>query len=205
VPDVTPFDRDECWFETFVGHHLLPIIRNHPIQRFWFSRYGARGSFNVKFRFEIADYAPIQPSIDALINQFGLADDGFTDYDFAEDIGHGEGSRFLGSTSHGDKHRRGEKAFTFLHATAELFLDCLAGPENGYFFRERETQSGFNLETSLEQYHHLFCNLTDTPTFVVVGQHPQAPGLHVMAPGQLAQLQKADARWTVAHTAKVQY
>lgn len=205
VPDGKPFDQHDCWFESFVGYYLQPLIRSHPIQRFYFTRYGERGSLNIKFRFEIADYAQVQPAIEALISQFGLAAEGLTDYDHAEDLGHGEGSRFLGSTSHGDKQRRGDRVFAFLHATSELFLDCLSGPENGYFFRERETQSGFNYETPLEQYHHLFCNLTDTPTFVVVAQHPEAPGLHVMTPGQLARLKDKDTRWTLSHTAKVQY
>jgi hypothetical protein len=95
-------------------------------------------------------------------------------YDVSEDIGRGQESRFLGEDAkHQSASRRGDIAFSFLHASACLMLDCLVGPDaSGYFRLESETKSGFSRETSLEQYLHLFCNMTCVPTFIAIGLPP---------------------------------
>ena len=50
---------------------------------------------------------------------------------------------------------------------------CLSGPDrNGYFALEEEKASGYNLNTSLEQFHHLFCNMTGMPAIVIVATPP---------------------------------
>jgi hypothetical protein len=57
-------------------------------------------------------------------------------------------------------------------------LDCLVGPDaNGYFALESETVSGFSKESSMEQFHHLFCNMTRCPTYVAIAQEPGAQAI----------------------------
>lgn len=52
-------------------------------------------------------------------------------------------------------------------------LDCLVGPDvNGYFGLESETVSGCSKGSSMEQFHHLFCNMTRCPTYVTIAQEP---------------------------------
>jgi hypothetical protein len=157
------------------------------------------------FRFEIADNIKIQPAIDKLQDKFQLGTDGYTDYDYAADLGQGDRSRFLGPESHSNKESRGDIAFTFLHAAAELFLDCLSGPVHGYYYREAETQSTYNFETPLEQYHHLFCNLTSTPTFAETCVDPDTGLSVLMTPSTRAQKQRADARWSAGTRVQLFY
>jgi hypothetical protein len=206
VPNTKPFDKEDCWFESFVGQHLRSLLEGPSIRRFWFSRYGLPGNYTVKLRFEMQENELIPLSVNALIGKFGLAEDGFVDYIFADDIGYGEKSRFIGSESRSNRNQRGNLAFDFVHASAKLFLDCLSGPDrDGYYWREREMESHFNFQTPLEQYHHLFCNLTGTPTFVTLAQHTQKPGFHAFTPFQFAALQKADSQWTSLAPVLVQY
>jgi hypothetical protein len=207
IPDTPPYDRPDSWFESFVGSHLLPVIQAAPLGRFWFTRYGGVGAKKwILFRFECDDPAGVQPYIDRLVGAFSPGDSGYCDYDAASDIGEGEGSRFLGANGrHHDKRRRGDLAFDFLHATAKLFLDGLAGPDaGGYFVREPETASGFSRETCLEQFHHLFCNMTGVPSFVAEAEHPDH-GNHLLSLITFATLKNGDARWNLKRLAKINF
>lgn len=177
LPDVRPFDRQGNWFQSFVGSIVEPFVECEPIGRFWFTRYGAVGrGKHILLRFEADDVSAAMTSLEKLCKEHALSIADQSDYDVAADIGRGERSRFLGSDAkHTSAARRGDLVFTFLHASACLMIDCLVGPDSGgYFSLEQETQSGFSKETSLEQFHHLFCNMTCVPTFVAIGIPPGA-------------------------------
>lgn len=207
IPDTAPFDKHENWFESFVGRHIRPVVASSTLKRFWFSRYGQVGAGkSIRFRFEFDDLSLVQSEIDQLLKIFPVGNSGYADYDYASDIGEGEGSRFLGVNGrHQDKGLRGELAFDFLHASARLFLDCLAGPDSaGYFKKEPETSSGFSVETSLEQFHHLFCNMTAVPTFVVEAEHPLY-GKHLLSLITFAMLQGQDPTWQGIRREKVNF
>jgi hypothetical protein len=175
IPDSSPFDRDDCWFESFVGSIIQPVVDSQSVSRFWFTRYGAVShGKHALFRFETDDVSVILASLSAELGKFGLMIAREETYDVAGDIGRGQDSRFLGTNAmHQSNARRGDIAFTFLHAAACLMLDCLVGPDaSGYYRLESETQSGFSRETSLEQYLHLFCNMSCVPTFIAIGLPP---------------------------------
>jgi hypothetical protein len=175
IPDSSPFDRDDCWFESFVGSIIQPVVGSQSVSRFWFTRYGAVShGKHALFRFETNDVSVILASLSAELAKFGMMIAREETYDVAGDIGRGQDSRFLGvNAKHQSNARRGDVAFTFLHSAACLMLDCLVGPdESGYYRLESETQSGFSRETSLEQYLHLFCNMSCVPTFIAIGLPP---------------------------------
>jgi hypothetical protein len=175
IPDEKPFDQQDCWFETFVGSIIEPVVCSNQVSRFWFTRYGAVARSNhALFRFETEDVHAVLTHLSSALSKFGMKIAKEEAYDVAGDIGRGQSSRFLGTDAkHQSESRRGGIAFTFLHASATLMLDCLVGPDaSGYFHLESETGSGFSRETSLEQYLHLFCNMTCVPTFIAIGLPP---------------------------------
>lgn len=175
VPDVPPFERPDGWFLSFIGAVIVPMTGCPNVKRFWFTRYGGVGvGKEAKFRFETDDIAATTVFMRSIVEARGLSMPSVEKYDVADDIGRGENSRFLGTNaSHRDHRRRGELAFDFLHASARLLFDCLVGPSaEGHFALEEEKKSGFNFESPLEQFHHLFCNMTCVPTFVACGKPP---------------------------------
>jgi len=205
VPDVTPYDRADSWFESFVGHQIRPVAMTPQIKRFWFSRYDVNGAKSVRFRFEGDDLCLVDKNIQELIHRFGLASDDYGDYDWRADLGLGESSRFLGD-AHRDQTRRGNVVFDFLSATSRLFLDCLAGPdEKGYFRLEVERKSGFSLQSSMEQFHHLFCNVTGAPCFAAVAQHPRLPGVQVMSLHEFRMAKSADSSWQLLKAVQIHF
>jgi hypothetical protein len=180
VPDVCPFDVQAKWFQSFVGSVLLPVIDSGMLERFWFTRYGGVGKGkSALFRFETDHLQEVTNHLELLAAGHRLTASSPAVYDVAGDIGHGEGSRFLGTNAkHSDPARRGELALAFLHASACLMLDCLVGPDGeGYFALESEMESGFSKESSLEQFHHLFCNMTCCPTYVAIAKPPNTNDL----------------------------
>jgi hypothetical protein len=177
IPDSSPFDREDCWFETFVGSVIEPAVRSVPVSRFWFTRYGAVSEGKqALFRFETDNVAQMLAYLSSSLDKFELKISQDEIYDVAEDIGRGQDSRFLGEDAkHQSASRRGDIAFNFLHASACLMLDCLVGPDaSGYFRLESETKSGFSRETSLEQYLHLFWNMTCVPIYLAIGLPPNS-------------------------------
>jgi hypothetical protein len=208
IPDVPPYDRAESWFESFVGNNLIALVEVCQFRRFWFTRYGAVGhGKHILFRFEVDDLASVAANIEELKNKFELGSEGYGDYDYAGDIGRGEGSRFMGTnTRHQDSSRRGSAAFDFLHVSARLFLDCLSGPDDaGYFQLERETNSKFSVETSMEQFHHLFCNLSCVPTFIAIAAHPGLPGHQVMSYEEFKSVSNNKSGWTLIALSRVTF
>ena len=59
-------------------------------------------------------------------------------------------------------------AYEFLTAAARLFIDHLVSDGAGGWKHETETKTLFNRITPLEQFHHLFCNMTRVPTFAAI-------------------------------------
>lgn len=92
IPGEVPYEKQENWFETFVGRNIFPLIKKYNFRRFFFTRYGAAGNGHMLFRFEIRNYAQIEKDVEALIAMFGPPD-GLTDYDPSSDIGQGQNSR----------------------------------------------------------------------------------------------------------------
>lgn len=200
IPDDPPYDRQENWYESFVGRDLAPVIDSGRFRRYWFTRYGAIGQRkHILFRFDANDLEAAEESLSPLRAKFRLGPGGYTDYDIAGDIGRGEKSRFLGNNGrHQDAARRGDIAFDFLHASARLFIDCLTGPDDeGYWCLEPEKTSGFSVATSLEQFHHLFCNLSNVPTWIVICAHPGLPGHHVMSFEEFKVAANNDKSWNL--------
>lgn len=180
VPDTCPFNIQETWFQSFVGSVIVPTVNANQLGRFWFTRYGAVGKGKTAlFRFETDHFVPVLQGITTLIANKGIVLKGHSEYDVGGDIGRGQGSRFLGhNAKHNDQDRRGDLALTFLHAAANLMIDSLVGPDaSGYFTLEAETASGFSKETSLEQFHHLFCNMTCVPTYMAIAKSPDSDDL----------------------------
>lgn len=206
IPDSPPYDQAGSWFESFAGNELLPLVEENQFARFWFTRYGGVGhGKHILFRFEVDDLASVESQITDLRSKFPAGPDGYKDYDYSGDIGRGERSRFLGRNSrHQDSARRGGIAFDFLHAAARLFLDCLTGPDSGgYFQLEPETTSSFSVATSMEQFHHLFCNLSGVPTFIAITVHPELPGHQVMSYEEFKGAANRDGRWQLVQRVRV--
>lgn len=207
VPDEEPYDQNETWFETLVATDLRDVFSKESITRFWFTRYGAVGSEkHALFRIETDDEQSIKDLVNALLKKFPSERNEYTDYDFSQDIGRGENSRFLGQNSNQkDNHARGKTAFEFLHSAARLFIDCLDGPdEKGYWRLEPETHSGFSVKTSMEQFHHLFCNMTGVPTFVAITNHPSIPRHQVMSYESFKGVHNQDNNWKLIKLVEIQ-
>lgn len=205
VPDKVPYDRHESWFESFVGNNLLPIIERNVFQRYWFSRYGAVGrGKHILFRYEVEDEDMVHEDIEDLKARF--QPNQHDAYDPSGDLGHGENSRFFGANArHQDHDQRGQLAFDFLFASARLFLHCLSPVGAGYWQLESETTSRFNVRTSLEQFHHLFCNMTCVPTFVVVAEHRMDRRQEIVSRINFLQLRNSDPNWQAVKTTEVRF
>jgi len=162
LPDEPPF-TDDYFLESFVGRHVRPLA--NKLRLFWFSRYGAPRKGEVKFRFSVDDYESIRSEIEALTALFKPGEDGCGPYNYVVDLA---GDRFIASERKSTHQaQRGMLAYEFLTASAKLFIDCLV--ENGVGWKhEEETATGYNRKTPLEQYHHLFCNMTGVPTWAAV-------------------------------------
>jgi hypothetical protein len=154
--------------ETFAGEYIMPIAQH--LWWFWFSRYGAVGSWEVKFRFAVQEFSTVENHYNYLVATFAHGSDGCGDYDYVNDLG---GQRFLGQdASNSDRTYRAGLVYEFLTASARLLLASLVHDHDGAWRHERETQSKLNRETSLESAHHMFCNMTGTPTWAAVLLYP---------------------------------
>lgn len=176
IPDERPFDKDNNWFESFIGNFVVPIIETSLIDRFWFSRYrDYKIGKHVRFRFYTNNYDKLIPTLHKLSKQFGLIDlNDENDYDPIQDLG---SDRFLGNNKkHKDRFKRTNLVYDFLHATSKLFIDALShSDEYGYFYREINNDKGNNPSgDSLESIHHLFCNITEVPLIALLIEKEQA-------------------------------
>lgn len=184
MPQAAPYETD-AFLHTFAGEFILPI--HDKLARLWFSRYVIPGGRrHILFRFSTEKYDEVKKDLATAAATF--KDTGYKegDYDYLNDLGHGENDRFLGNARDRDPAKRAEVVYDFLTAGARLYLSCLVKETDGHWRLEQEIRSGHNIETSLESIHHLFCNMTNVPTFVRLFV---APGNEVAAARLPAQMQ----------------
>src|ERR1035437_7801141 len=155
-PNRAPYDTDYD-LEAFAGEYILPIHRK--LKRFWFTRYGSVGQRHTLFRFSTAQFEQLQAHFDNVVVEFGGP--GCVDYNYVDDLG---APRFLGTDARNQSRvRRANFVYAFLTASAKLFLESIVKEADGHWRHESERQSHYNRETSLESFHHLFCNMTGVP------------------------------------------
>jgi hypothetical protein len=175
IEDKTPYDG-LGFLDTFAGEFILPI--EQKLRRFWCSRYWDKTGKHILLRFETENYDAVKPSIEAIQKKFGA--NAFTEetYDHVSDLGHGENERFMGSDAREkDPKKRADLVYDFLTASARLYLGCLAKDTDGHWRLEKDTHSGMNRDTTMQAFHHLFCNMTNVPTYVFLFAAPGAvPG-----------------------------
>jgi len=133
---------------------------------------GSRFHRSMRFRFNIADqaqFASFARRANELISQGGYCISDFREYDFVADTG---SNRFLGVENREPETRRHQRAALtteFYQSTSKLVLDTLVGPdENGRFRLERNDDPQNPRESTFQSLLHLFCNITDVPTDVLV-------------------------------------
>ncbi|MFH0846801.1 MAG: lantibiotic dehydratase C-terminal domain-containing protein, partial [Chloroflexota bacterium] len=172
LPSSKPFDRDN-WFESFVGNFVLPLLETGLVDRYWFSRYqDSTHGKHVRFRFFTKDYQALEPNILQLTSKWSVKNLGDEDnYTLVGDLGT---DRFLGDNHRQtDREKRANLVFDFLYTTSRLFVDFLSHHDvDGYWYLENETRSGQNFHTAFESLHHLYCNITEPPIYVVEATHP---------------------------------
>lgn len=195
VPNTRPYDKGN-WAETVMGQIIAPTVASTPeLAWYWFSRYvqpAVGGETNdtdisklseayymsdpagsnkfhrsVRFRFCLPekDLAKMESVAEALIRKQGCMIADWRDWDITYDCG---GDRFIGENV--TPARRAERAIRivrFYHATSDLMLHNLVGPNQGGYFR-MENNPDSALGSSFESIHHLFCNMTEVPLCVVV-------------------------------------
>jgi len=166
LPAAAPYDGDHD-LASFVGNYVRPLAPE--LSLFWFSKYGAAGAREIKFRFSVHDYEKVRLEVERIEVAFPHGADGCGGYNFESDLGN---DRFLAPARRAtDQGSRALLAYEFLTAGARLYIDCLEQQGSGWRPEEEKT-SGYNRETSLEQFHHLFCNMTTVPTWAAVLQLP---------------------------------
>jgi hypothetical protein len=156
---------DDNDLASFVGIHVRPLVPY--LDLFWFTRYGATGSREVKFRFTTTQYSKIRARVEVL-EAWQHGQDGCANYNYVGDLG---GNRFVPGNRAAHAAERALGVYQFLSAGARLYVDSLV-PNGVGWGLEAETASGYNRETPLETFHHLFCNMTTVPTWAALLHHP---------------------------------
>lgn len=161
--------------ESFVGTHVRVLAPK--LQLFWFSRYGSPGSREIKFRFAIEDYETVRSEIEVIEKAFAHGSEGCGIYDYVSDLG---GGRFVApDRKSAHQTQRALLVYEFLTAGARLFIDCLVQDGSGWK-HEEEKVSFYNRITPLETFHHLFCNMTDVPTWASVLHYVHQDGRYMV-------------------------
>ena len=167
LPKTMPFDK-ENWFESFIGNFVIPILDTGLIEKYWFSRYQDNElGKHVRFRFFIQSLDELTPLINDLLNKYkirNLQDE--EEYNYVSDLG---SDRFLGDnkTTQNREHRA-DLIYNYLYSISQLFVNFLSyNDDKDYYYLENETKSKFNHYISFESLHHLFCNITECPLFVM--------------------------------------
>lgn len=176
--------------ESFAGNRVAPLVSR--LKFFWFTRYGVPGNREIKFRFSAEDYETVRQDIEDIEQAFQHGHDGCGAYDFVADLG---GARFI-SPNQPPAHAadRALLVYQFLTAGSKLLLDCLV-PDGGGWKHEVEKASGYNRITSLETFHHLYCNMTGVPTWAALLQYPHQGGVYrVVSDLESRVLMQADAQ-----------
>lgn len=191
VPPTRLYD-EATWAETLLGRVIAPLTHEHPsLLWFWFSRYVQErdedvgdcdisqipasfefpGSLlcSVRFRYALPeeDRLSFEARAQELIDASGARVSDFREYDWVGDLG---GDRFVGEDRSDVRRQiRAELVVAFCTAVSRLTLDCLRGPGRKGRYRLEENDSPQNpYGSSFESLHHLFCNMTDVPTFVLL-------------------------------------
>ena len=193
VPNTVPYDN-ATWAETLLGRVIRPLVHQHPIEWYWFSRYdqslegdwgdcdkrkvlearhrlewnGHFRSLRLRFRLSDADVQAFEQDGAQSIEDEGCVISDWRDFDPVAHLG---GDRFVGEDR--DARRRRERAklvVSFLDAVSKLVLHSLIGPDaEGRFRIESNDDRQQNpLGSSFESIHHLFCNITGVPLRVLV-------------------------------------
>lgn len=155
-------DFDDCDFES------IPAGCKQPIQS-----DAAVAHRSVRFRFSIADdrQAEFEQCALQLIAEQGYHVSDFRPYDFIADTGH---NRFLGNENRQPDRavQRARLVTRFYMASSQLVLDALVGPDEGGRYRMETNDEMLQNPrgSSFQSIHHLFCNITSTPTDVYVYQ-----------------------------------
>lgn len=208
VPPVGPY-AGASWAETVLGKIIAPLTQDaSALSWWWFSRYalprgvddadcvianvpaefehqGPRGPMlrSARFRWclDTDDGAGFEEAISKRIASEGGLITGIIDYDVVRDLGSG---RFLREEpSEARSRSRALRVVEFLHATSELAVDCLHGPEQDGAFRLEEgaAETGsIRARSSFEVPHHLLHNMTAIDTHVGVAETPG--GILVQSP-----------------------
>ena len=194
APLAAPFDTS-LWAETVLGAIIAPAIpQTQNLEWFWFSRYvctaladagdcdihGIPQGFldhqnqffrSIRFRYSITEEArqAFEDRIQSQIANHGCWISDFRDYPFLEDLG---GDRHIGGErTDVRRQRRAQLVAKLYQAISELVIDALVGPdEQGRYRAEHNDNSQNPLGSSFESLHHLFCNITDVPTRVLISQ-----------------------------------
>jgi len=172
------------------------------LQWFWFSRYGSPaedssdcdialipaeykqpiqaggGGFHrsMRFRFSIADHrqADFEQRARELINNHAYRISDFRSYDFIADTGN---NRFLGNENRqpGRREQRALFAINFYMAISRLVIDALVGPNDHdrYRLESNDDQLQNPRGSTFQSLLHLFCNITNVPTDVLVYYQPR--------------------------------
>ena len=191
LPFDVPYDNDN-WAETLIGRIIRPLVQEFPVlEWFWFSRYaedaqGSGGGCNlaaipptfakngiyrsVRFRYSIPDQTVVvfEQRCLELIGAAGCRISDFPNYDHLDDLA---SQRFVGGDYTPERReQRAIRMAEFLCATSRFIIDALEGPDaDGRFAYEINNDVTQNPNrNTFESVHHLFCNMTNVPTDVLV-------------------------------------
>lgn len=178
IPQTARFAGPDTWFPTFLGGFVLPILDTGLIQSYWFSRYQEGATKSVRFRFKVADadYPAVQQRADELEHDLGMTRR-------MEELNYDGGDlRALRFQPPNPRRLQADQRFdlvwNFLHATAEIYLDCLAqeDPVTHIWSMEVNPDIGHNaLNDTVETFHHMFCNITGQRPLVYESGIPNSP------------------------------
>lgn len=216
VPSTPPFESGD-WYEQVLGRIVLPLFLSHcdQLHWLWFTKYvsrlgdddgdceidklpsgyllnGVHRSIRLRFSSQKGSQRVIEANGQELVNSANCFITDWRDYDVVKDLG---GDRFAGAGA--DLVRRTERAklvVEFLYTTSKLVLSCLisSGNNGRWQFEDNPNQQN-PYHSSSESIHHLFCNMTQVPLYVLllkmgsdmtVGthwRHPDSPPWNVIA------------------------
>lgn len=172
------------------GAIVAPLVNaDGELEWFWFSRYvagredsgdcdisqipegfasgGVYRSLRLRYAVSSGSRDEFERRALGLIERAGAKVSDFRDYPWVDDLG---GDRFVGGArSPARRESRASLMAHYLEALSRLVLDCVVGPSDfGRFAFEANDNDQNPHGSSFESMHHLFCNMTEVPTFVLV-------------------------------------
>jgi hypothetical protein len=185
VPPVAPYDEAH-WAETLLGRAVVKLVADPALEWWWFSRYVQRSDQDtadcdfarlppsifwpgdvhrsLRIRYSIPDdeRSQFEAAVEAAVDDAGAFVTDVRDYGLVDDLG---SRRFLGvDAAETSPEQRAALVADFLHATSQLAVDCLVGPDGlGRFrFESEEVEGSSPFRVPL----HLFWNMTQVPVEV---------------------------------------